>query len=52
MARLIQGGIDITQFREVQTDLEEAFMSFAKAQAPPEAPKPTERPAKKGAARA
>jgi ABC-2 type transport system ATP-binding protein len=33
IARLIQGGIDITQFREVQTDLEEAFMSFAAPQA-------------------
>lgn len=32
IARLIQGGIDITQFREVQTDLEEAFMSFALSQ--------------------
>jgi len=31
--RLIQGGIKVTQFREVQTDLEDAFMSFAKPQA-------------------
>ncbi len=30
LTRLIQGGIRITQFREVQTDLEEAFMSFAR----------------------
>lgn len=30
LAKLIQGGIRITQFREVQTDLEEAFMSFAR----------------------
>lgn len=30
LAQLIQGGILITQFREVQTDLEEAFMSFAR----------------------
>lgn len=30
LAQLIQGGIRITQFREVQTDLEEAFMSFAR----------------------
>jgi ABC-2 type transport system ATP-binding protein len=30
VARLVQGGIEITQFREVQTDLEEAFMSFAR----------------------
>lgn len=33
LARLIQGGIEVTQFREVQTDLEEAFMSFARPQA-------------------
>ncbi len=32
MARLIQGRMDVTQFREVQTDLEDAFMSFAKPQ--------------------
>ncbi len=32
LARLIQGGIEVTQFREVQTDLEEAFMSFARPQ--------------------
>jgi ABC-2 type transport system ATP-binding protein len=32
LARLIQGGIRVTQFREVQTDLEEAFMSFARPQ--------------------
>lgn len=30
LARLVQGNIRITQFREVQTDLEEAFMSFAR----------------------
>ena len=34
LARLIQGGIRVTQFREVQTDLEEAFMSFARPQTP------------------
>jgi ABC-2 type transport system ATP-binding protein len=33
LARLIQQGIKVTQFREVQTDLEEAFMSFARPQA-------------------
>ena len=33
LARLIHGGINVTQFREVQTDLEEAFMSFARPQA-------------------
>lgn len=32
LARLIQAGIRVTQFREVQTDLEEAFMSFARPQ--------------------
>jgi ABC-2 type transport system ATP-binding protein len=30
LAQLVHGGIEITQFREVQTDLEEAFMSFAR----------------------
>jgi ABC-2 type transport system ATP-binding protein len=30
LAQLIRGGIHVTQFREVQTDLEEAFMSFAR----------------------
>jgi ABC-2 type transport system ATP-binding protein len=30
LAAMIQGGVKVTQFREVQTDLEEAFMSFAK----------------------
>ena len=34
LARLIEGGIQVTQFREVQTDLEEAFMSFARPQEP------------------
>lgn len=34
LAKLIQGGIRITQFREVQTDLEEAFMSFARPSEP------------------
>jgi ABC-2 type transport system ATP-binding protein len=33
LARLIQDGMEVTQFREVQTDLEEAFMSFARPQA-------------------
>ncbi len=36
LAQLVRGGIVITQFREVQTDLEEAFMSFAR----PEQPQP------------
>jgi ABC-2 type transport system ATP-binding protein len=30
LAQLVQGGIVVTQFREEQTDLEEAFMSFAR----------------------
>ena len=30
LTRLIEGGVRVTQFREVQTDLEEAFMSFAR----------------------
>ena len=29
LALLIEEGIPVTQFREVQTDLEEAYMSFA-----------------------
>lgn len=32
LKRLIQAGAHVTQFREVQTDLEEAFMSFARPQ--------------------
>lgn len=32
LTSLIQAGIRVTQFREVQTDLEEAFMSFARPQ--------------------
>ncbi|MBC7852565.1 MAG: ABC transporter ATP-binding protein [Pirellulaceae bacterium] len=34
LAAMIQGGVKVTQFREVQTDLEEAFMSFAKEDDP------------------
>jgi ABC-2 type transport system ATP-binding protein len=30
LAHLVEEGIEVTQFREVQTDLEEAFMSFAR----------------------
>ncbi|MCE9526027.1 MAG: ABC transporter ATP-binding protein, partial [Planctomycetales bacterium] len=30
LSALIQGGVKVSQFREVQTDLEEAFMSFAR----------------------
>lgn len=32
VSRLVRGGVHLTQFREVQTDLEEAFMSFARPQ--------------------
>jgi len=31
LAQLVKAGLPITQFRELQTDLEEAFMSFANA---------------------
>lgn len=34
LTRLVQSGIRVTQFREVQTDLEEAFMTFARATEP------------------
>lgn len=34
LTRLVQAGIRVTQFREVQTDLEEAFMTFARATEP------------------
>lgn len=36
LAELVRNGVVVTQFREVQTDLEEAFMSFAR----PEPPRP------------
>jgi ABC-2 type transport system ATP-binding protein len=32
LRRLIQADVQVTQFREVQTDLEEAFMSFTRPQ--------------------
>ncbi len=34
LAQLVQQGIQVTQFREEQTDLEEAFMSFARPAEP------------------
>ena len=34
LSELVRGGIRLAQFREVQTDLEEAFMSFARESAP------------------
>jgi ABC-2 type transport system ATP-binding protein len=34
LAQLVRQGIHVTQFREVQTDLEEAFMSFARPDQP------------------
>ena len=40
LARLVQAGIHVTQFREVQTDLEEAFMTFARATEPSGETKP------------
>lgn len=35
LAELVRAGVGVTQFREVQTDLEEAFMSFARPQEMP-----------------
>jgi ABC-2 type transport system ATP-binding protein len=45
LAALVAAGVGVTQFREVQTDLEEAFMTLARAdgtvdEAPEEAPAP------------
>lgn len=34
LAELVRGGIRVTQFRELQTDLEEAFLSFARPAGP------------------
>lgn len=34
LAELVRGGIRVTQFRELQTDLEEAFLSFARPDGP------------------
>jgi ABC-2 type transport system ATP-binding protein len=36
LAALVTAGLDVTQFREVQTDLEEAFMIVAKSSAEPQ----------------
>ncbi len=33
LQRLVNGGLDVTQFREVQTDLEDAFMSVTQSHA-------------------
>jgi len=41
LTRLIKAGARVTQFREVQTDLEEAFMSFARPQQAAEVSEPT-----------
>jgi len=38
LARLVQAGIVVTQFRELQSDLEEAFLSVTRSTAPPPAP--------------
>ena len=52
LSELVRGGIRVTQFRELQTDLEEAFLSFAR---PDETKKPSsskdEVTAARGAAR-
>lgn len=43
LAQLVHEGIPVTQFREEQTDLEEAFMSFARPTEPgPPEPRPSE----------
>ena len=34
LADLVRGGIRVTQFRELQTDLEEAFLSFSRPAEP------------------
>lgn len=46
LATLVQKGVHVTQFREVQTDLEDAFMTFAKAGNA--APAATQRPVAAG----
>lgn len=40
LTKLTQSGVQVAQFREVQTDLEEAFMSFARPQEPAAPAKP------------
>jgi ABC-2 type transport system ATP-binding protein len=45
LSQLVKAGANITQFREVQTDLEEAFMSFAR----PQAATPEKQPVESGA---
>jgi ABC-2 type transport system ATP-binding protein len=42
LQQLIKAGANVTQFREVQTDLEEAFMSFARPQAAATEKKPAD----------
>jgi ABC-2 type transport system ATP-binding protein len=41
LAGLVRGGVRVTQFRELQSDLEEAFLSFAR---PASAPDPVSKP--------
>lgn len=40
LAELVRGGIRVTQFRELQTDLEEAFLSFARPAGPSKSSSP------------
>ena len=48
LSELVRGGIRVTQFRELQTDLEEAFLSFAR---PDESTKPSASKDKSAAAK-
>ncbi len=41
LTELVRSGIRVTQFRELQTDLEEAFLSFARPTVPNKPPQPT-----------
>lgn len=40
LAELVRGGIRVTQFRELQTDLEEAFLSFSRPAEPSKSSSP------------
>lgn len=42
LSQLVRGGVAVTQFRELQTDLEEAYMSFARPNETPHRMKPSE----------
>ena len=43
LASLVQGGVRVTQFRELQTDLEEAYLSFSRPSEPVKATTPSEK---------